>query len=217
VQTSTSLTIRGEGLTAEAGATIKVYIKDAATGTTAATETTTVQSDGTWSKTITLPAAGTKYQIEVTCTDAAGNESAAVLYGFMLADGSAPTVAISTPVASGGTYTTDQASVVVTGTISKDTWEVYNSGVMPVTATVQVGSATAGTVTINPNGTFSVSATLSEGSNTIVVRATDSANNMSSANITVTRSVTPLTTYAIILVVVALILAAIAIFRKEMK
>jgi hypothetical protein len=70
-------------------------------------------------------------------------------------------------------------------------------------------------VTINSDGTFSISAALSEGSNTITIRAVDSAGNIGSAIITVIRTVTPWATYAVILVIVALILAAIAILRAK--
>ncbi|MEM2874955.1 MAG: hypothetical protein QW567_02910, partial [Candidatus Hadarchaeales archaeon] len=210
-----TLTIRGEGLTAEVGATIKIYIRNASTGAEIATDTTTVGTDGKWSKTITLPQGGVTMQIEVTCTDEAGNESAPVLYGFVLLDATAPSVTISAPVTANNTYTTSEVTVVVSGSITKDTWETYNTGTRAVTATIQVGSATPGTVTIGTDGTFSVSAALSEGTNTITIRAVDSAGNGSSATITVVRTVTPWATYAIIIVIIALILAAIAIFRKK--
>jgi len=213
VTVSNQLTIRGEGLSTEAGATIKIHIRNAATGEEISTATTTVGTDGRWSKTITLPQGGVALQIEVTCIDEAGNESESTLYGFVLLDDSAPSVTISSPCATGQTYKTSKTTVVVSGRISKDPWETYNSGTRAVTATIQVGSATPGTVTINSDGTFSISAALNEGSNTITIRAVDSAGNIGSATITVTRTVTPWATYAVILVIVALILAAIAILR----
>jgi len=207
------LTIRGEGLIEDVGATIKIYIRNALTGEVVSTDTTTVGTDGRWSKTITLPQKGVTLQIEVTCIDEAGNESEATLYGFVLLDDSPPSVTISEPCATGQTCKTSKATVVVSGRISKDQWETYNSGPRAVVAKIQVGSATPGTVTINPDGTFSISATLSEGSNTITITAVDSVGNIGSATITVIRTVTPWATYAVILVIVALILAAIAILR----
>jgi hypothetical protein len=215
VTVTNQLTIRGEGLSAEAGATIKIHIRNASTGEEISTATTTVGTDGRWNKTITLPQGGVVLQIEVTCIDEAGNESTPTLYGFVLLDGTAPSVTISAPCAAGQTYTTADPTVVVSGSITKDTWETYNSGTRAVTATVQVGSTTPGTLTINSDGTFSVSAALSEGTNTITIRAVDSAGNSTSATITVIRTVTPWATYAIIIVIIALILAAIAIFRKK--
>jgi len=208
VRTSTALTLGGSG--AEVGATVSVYINDATTPTT----TATVDSSGRWSVNITL-SAGVTTKVEITLTDAAGNESARQLYGYVLADGSAPSVSITSPVPSGETYTTDQMSIVVSGSIGKDSWESYNSGTYAVTATSQVGSAAAGNLTIGANGSFSISVTLSEGTNTITIRAVDSAGNVNSASISVVRTVTPWATYAIIIVIVALILAAIAIFRRR--
>lgn len=197
VQTTISLTIRGTGLTTEAGSTITVYIKDATTGTTAGTGTTTVGSDGSWSKAVDLPQGGTKYQIEVTCTDLAGNESDSQLYGFVLADAVAPAVTISAVEAAGvsltSPYSTDQTTVVISGTVDKDTWETYNSGAMAVTATIQVGSATPGALTIGSSGAFTISAALSTGTNTITVRATDSVGHSDSETVTIER-VAPTTT-----------------------
>jgi len=208
-----TITIRGRD--AEAGATVTAYIRDASTGAELATDTTTVGTDGTWSKTLTLPEEGVVLQVEVTFTDEAGNESTAQLYGYVLVDATAPSVTVSAPCSAGQTHTTADATVVVEGSITKDTWETYNTGTKAVTATIQVGSATPGTLTINSDGTFSVSAALSEGTNTITIRVVDSAGNSSSATITVVRTVTPWATYAIIIVIIALILAAIAIFRKK--
>ena len=184
VQTTTSLTIRGTGMTSEVGATIKIYMKNATTGTTAATDNTTVGSDGNWLKIITLPAAGTKYQIEVTCVDLAGNESTSVLYGYVLTDGTAPAAEIISP-ATGSTAA--QATISVSGTIGKDTWETYNSGTstMTVVATIQVNTGTAATLQINSDGTFSTSAGLSLGNaNTITVTAHDSAGNTTVRTVT---------------------------------
>jgi len=208
VRTSAALTLSGSG--AEVGSTVNVFINDATTATT----TATVDSTGRWSVNITL-AAGTTTKIEVSLTDAAGNESARQLYGYVLADGTAPSVSITAPVTTGQTYSTDQASISISGAIGKDSWESYNSGTYAVTATSQAGSATAGNLTINSDGSFSISVTLSEGTNSVSIRATDSAGNVNSSGITVTRTVTPWATYAIIVVIVALVLAAIAIFRRR--
>ena len=193
VQVSNLFTVRGTGLTTEVGSTITVYIINAITGVTAGTGTTTVGSDGSWSKIITLPESATEYQIEVTCTDVAGNEGAHTLYGFIRADTVSPVVTISAPAAGGETYTTDQMTVLVSGTITKETWETYNAGAMAVTATIQIGSATPGALTIDSDGSFSISAALSTGTNTITVRATDTVGHTDSETVTVVR-VAPTTT-----------------------
>jgi subtilase family serine protease len=65
------------------------------------------------------------------------------------------------------------------------------------------------------DGSFAVNVPLAEGANTIIVSAEDAAGNRDSASVTVERTVTPWGTYAIVLVVIALVLAAIAIFRKR--
>jgi len=205
VQISTSVSLTGAGC--EAGSTIKVYLNDSTTASTS----TTVGTDGRWTVTITVTA-GASTKIELTLTDTAGNESTRQLFGFVLADGTAPAVTISSPVTGAST---DKASVTVTGTIGKDTWETYNSGTMRVAATTQVGSAIAGVLTIGSDGTFTVTAALSEGPNSVTITATDSAGNTDSSTITVERTVTPWATYAIVVVIIALILAAIAIFRKK--
>jgi hypothetical protein len=205
VQISTSLSLTGSG--AEAGATLKVYLNDSTTEATS----TTVGTDGRWTVTITVTA-GASTKVELTLTDTAGNESPRQLFGFVLADGTAPAVTISSPATAAST---DKASIAVTGTIGKDTWETYNAGTMSVTATTQVGSATAGGLTIGSDGSFTVTATLSEGPNSVTIMARDSAGNVDSETVTVERTVTPWATYAIVVVIVALILAAIAIFRKK--
>ncbi len=199
VRTTTSLTIRGTTTGAEVGSTINIYIKNAATGVTAETETTTVESGGTWSGTITLPLEGVEYQIEVSCTDLAGNEGSSVLYGFVLADVSTPWVEISAVEVAGvpltSPYSTDQATVVILGTIDKDSWETYNSGVRAVTATIQVGSAAPGALTIGSSGAFSISAALDTvGTYTITVRATDSVGHSDSETVTIVRVAPPTTT-----------------------
>jgi len=200
---TTSVTISGK---AEEDATIKVYV-DGAEQTAARTTAT----DGTWDITVSLTG-GVASKIEATATDAAGNESGKLLLGFAMPDTSAPTVTITSPTS--GAETTEK-SILIEGNVTKDTWEDYSD----LTVTVQVGAVAGGTVTPDSTGHFSISATLTEGTNTIAVVAEDEIGNRGSAGITsilVTRVVTPWATYAaIILVIIALALAAIAIFRKR--
>jgi hypothetical protein len=202
-----TFTLRG---TAEANATIKVYVTTdgGVTWTEVTAARTTAGTDGSWMTQLDLSAyAGQTLGIAVTATDAAGNESDRTLYGYLIYDASAPTVSITSPKT--GTKTS-KASIEVTGTVTKDPWEDWSD----ITLRIQVGT---GAVTVPVSGigntvTFSYSVALSEGTNTILVYVSDGMNS-SSASVTVTRTVTPWGTYAVVLVIIALIIAAIAILR----
>ncbi len=183
--------------TAEAGATITVY------GTVDTTETVlaTTTAESQWTVTFTLTA-GSNTKIEISATDVAGNEGSRTLYGWMLADASAPTVTLAEL-----SDTTDKTSITISGTVSKDPWEDWSE----ITLTVQVGTGSVEVPCVG--GSYEYSLSLAEGPNTIVVQAIDGIGNASTvASETVERVVTPWSIYAIILVIVALILAAIAIF-----
>jgi hypothetical protein len=202
-----TFTLRG---TAEANATINVYVTTdgGVTWTAVTASRTTAGTDGSWLTTLDLSAyAGQTLGIAVTATDAAGNESDRTLYGYVIYDASAPTVSITSPKT--GTKTS-KASIEVTGTVTKDSWEDWSD----ITLRIQVGT---GSVTVPVSGTgntatFSYSVALSEGTNTILVYVSDGMNS-NSASVTVTRTVTPWGTYAVVLVIIALIIAAIAILR----
>ena len=194
---STSRTIAG---TAEAGATITVY------GTVDTTETVlaTTTAGSRWVVTFTLTA-GLNTKIEISATDEAGNEGSRTPYGWMLADDRVPTVTLAELP-----ETTDKTSITISGIVTKDDWEEWSD----ITLTVQVGTGRV-EVPIGAGGSYSYSLELAEGSNTIVVQATDEIGNASvAAHAVVERTVTPWAIYAIILVIVALVLAAIAIFRE---
>ncbi|TDA30183.1 MAG: hypothetical protein DSO04_06345 [Hadesarchaea archaeon] len=202
-----TFTLRG---TAEASATVKVYVTTdgGVTWTEVTTARTTAGTDGSWMTQLDLSQyAGETLGIAVTATDAAGNESDRTLYGYVIYDASAPKVSITSPKT--GTKTS-KASIEVTGTVTKDSWEDWSD----ITLRIQVGT---GAVTVPVSGTgdtatFSYSVALSEGTNTILVYVSDGMNS-SSASVTVTRTVTPWGTYAVVLVIIALIIAAIAILR----
>jgi len=202
-----TFTLRG---TAEANATINVYVTTdgGVTWTAVTASRTTAGADGSWLTTLDLSAyAGQTLGIAVTATDVAGNESNRTLYGYMIYDASAPTVSITSPTT--GTKTS-KTSIEVTGTVTKDSWEEWSD----ISLRIQVGT---GSVSVPVSGTgntatFSYSVALSEGTNTILVYVSDGMNS-SSASVTVTRTVTPWGTYAVVLVIIALIIAAIAILR----
>jgi len=161
--------------------------------------------EGFWSATVDVSSyAGQTVGIGVKAYDRAGNESGMTLYGYLIYDSSAPTVEIVEKEVK-----TDKASVLIHGKVKIDPWEKYEDiyvTVQPATATINYNKAT---------GEFTVSARLEEGVNQIVVTAADKLGNSSSGSALVTRTVTPWATYATILVVIALVLAAVAIFRKR--
>ena len=187
---------------AEANSTIKVY----AASTLTLIDQGMADSSGYYRFTVTLPE-GT-HDIYISATDAAGNESDKVLYGTVTVtitpvppvDTVVPVVSITAPEAE---VTTDEASIVIVGKVSElAEWTV---------------SAPSGiwSGTTDSAGNFSASISLVEGTNTIIVTAVDAAGNPSTpVSIEVTRTVVPLETYAIVLVIILLVLAAIAVLKR---
>lgn len=110
------------------------------------------------------------HTIEITAKDNDGNAAETATASFTV-DTVPPTLNITQPTQN---LVTKNASLIVAGTTN----DVTSS---PVTVTVN-GS----TVAVNPDGTFSTTVTLTEGTNTITVIATDKAGKQS----TVTRTVT---------------------------
>ena len=206
----------------KAGSTIKVYVgADAATATlkgTPVTASTTLNANTLlydYSLTIAL-SEGANQSVFIEEIDTASNTSGLVLLGTYTVDATPPVIALSAPAVD---TTTDAAQITVSGAIADAI--VTDPQVLGVTIDC-TGASVAKTVYLDANGSFETTVPLVEGANVINVVAMDglvtpTSGNQAVTTRTVTRTVTPLTTYAIILVVVALILAAIAIFRKEMK
>jgi hypothetical protein len=201
------------------GSTINVYVSASAPvlkGTT--TASTTINNNTNlydYSLTIVL-LEGAGQSVSIEEVDTASNTSGLVLLGTYTVDATPPVIALSAPAID---TTTDAAQITVSGTITDAI--VTDPQTLGVTIDC-TGASVAKTVYLDANGYFETTVPLVEGVNKINVVAVDGAVTATSGNQavttrTVTRTVTPLTTYAIILVVVALILAAIAIFRKEMK
>ena len=194
--------------TAEAGAKINVYFNGVEQPTL---ETTADATTGAWTV-IVEPTSGTTTKIEFKAVDKAGNEGSKVLYGYLLVDGTAPTATITVPESG---ISTDATSIILEATVTKDTWEEYSELTVRIDATSLTAPITATNV-LTTDGKLTRAVELVEGSNTISVSAQDVAGNWSTVKtVTVTRTVTPWATYAIVIVIVALILAAIAIFRKR--
>lgn len=115
------------------------------------------------------------HTVQVTAADHDGNEAAAKQTAFTV-DTVPPTLNITSP--SDGLITAT-ASLTVAGVTNDMTSS-------PVTVTINLNGTDQGTVTISADGGFSKTVTLTEGSNTIIITATDAAGKAS----TVTRTVT---------------------------
>lgn len=115
------------------------------------------------------------HTVEITVADNDGNSATSTKVSF-ITDTIAPTLSVTNPSAS-GTYVSN-ASLTVTGSTSDST-----SGVPTIKITLN--GSDQGSVTVS-NGTFSKGVTLVNGSNTIIVTATDKAGRVT----TVTRTIT---------------------------
>ena len=87
-----------------------------------------------------------------------------------------PTLTITTPTDG---LITNTATLTISGTTN----DVTSS---PVTVTITLNTVDQGAVTVESSGAFNKELTLAEGSNTIVITATDSAGKASSVTRTVT-------------------------------
>ncbi len=115
------------------------------------------------------------HTIKADASDYDGNAATQKSVTFKI-DTVPPTLNVTAPA---NNLITNQEACTVTG----NTNDVTSS---PVTVTVKLNSGTAADVTVNGDGTFSKSLTLSEGTNTITVVAKDGAGKTT----TVTRTVT---------------------------
>lgn len=115
------------------------------------------------------------HTVTVNASDHDGNAASAKSTTFTV-DTVPPTLNITAP-----------ADNLITNTASLNVVGVTNDATSsPVTVRISLNGADQGSVTVQSNGSFSKTVTLQEGSNTIVVTATDAAGKASS----VTRSVT---------------------------
>ena len=178
--------------TAEAGSTVTLYDTDGTTVLGTATAT-----GGNWSITSSALSSG-NHTITAKATDAAGNTSTTSTSLSVTVDTTAP-IAPSSP---------DMTSATDSGTLSGDNITSNNTPVFTGTAeansTVKLydtnGTTLLGTATADGSGNWSItSSTLSEGSHTLTVKATDTAGNTSVASsslaVTVDRTA-PTTTIA---------------------
>ena len=120
------------------------------------------------------------HTITVAVTDNDGNVSTTASRSFTI-DTVAPTLNVVSPAA--GLITNQTA-----GTVSGTTSDVTSS---PVTLTIKLNGSSVGAVTVNGDGSFSKAMTYAEGSNTVVITATDSAGKTTSVTRTVTVDTVP--------------------------
>ena len=115
------------------------------------------------------------HTVTVDCKDHDGNAAAQKTTTYKV-DTVPPTLNITAPVAG---LITASASQTVAGTTNDATSS-------PVTISITLNGVDQGAVTVASNGSFTKSVTLREGSNTIVVTATDAAGQKTTVSRTVT-------------------------------
>ena len=115
------------------------------------------------------------HTVTVSVSDHDGNASAQKSTTYKV-DTVPPTLNITSPT---DEFITATASINIVGTTNDATSS-------PVSITIKLNGNDQGSVTVGSNGAFSKSVTLTEGSNTIEVTATDAAGKTSSVSRTVT-------------------------------
>lgn len=171
-------------------------VKDEAGGSGINLDTLTVKQDGTAFAEATLshtaitngysvtytPAASLSdgsHTVTINVSDYDGNAATVVSTTYTI-DTVPPTLTVSSPAAG---LITNSATLAVSGTTNDSTSS-------PVSVIIKLNGTSQGTVTVNANGSFSKSVTLTEGSNTIVVTTTDAAGKSTEITRTVTLDTT---------------------------
>lgn len=153
-----------------------LVVKQDGTAVASGTLTTTPITNG-YSVTYTPASALSdgSHTVTVNVSDHDGNSAAQKSTTYTV-DTVPPTLNVTSPTDG---FITATASLNVVGKTNDETSS-------PVTVTIKLNGTDQGSVTVGSDGSFSKSVTLTEGSNTIVVTATDAAGKTSS----VTRNVT---------------------------
>ena len=157
-----------------------LVVKQDSTAVAASTITSTAITNG-YSVTYTPSTALSdgSHTVTITVSDNDGNAATAKSTTYKV-DTVPPTLNITAPA---NALVTNAASLVVRGTTN-------DTSSSPVTVKITLAGADQGTVTVGSDGSFSKTLTLVEGSNTIVITATDSAGKASSVTRTVTLDTT---------------------------
>ncbi len=158
-------TVASSGIAAVAGKTVTLTDNGATLGTAV------VQSNGTFTASVTLPNQGAN-AIVATVTDSLGNTGSSAAVVDIL-DNIAPTVTITSAAES-----SDVATQTITGTVSSGGAALVVGQIVTLTDNGTI----LGTATVQSNGSFSASVTLpNQGSNSIVAAVTDSFGNTGSS------------------------------------
>lgn len=120
------------------------------------------------------------HTIKFDASDYDGNAAAQKSVTFKI-DTVPPALTVSSPV---DNLVTNKSNITVQGTTNDATTS-------PVTLTIRLNGGTAQEVTVNSDGSFSKSLTLTNGNNTIVITATDGAGKSTTVTRTVTLDTTP--------------------------
>jgi hypothetical protein len=115
------------------------------------------------------------HTVTISVSDNDGNAATAKSTTYTI-DTTPPTLNITAPA---DNLVTATASLTVSGKTNDNTSS-------PVTVVITLNGTNQGTVTVATDGSFSKAVTLAEGSNTLVVKATDAAGKASSITRTVT-------------------------------
>ena len=134
----------------------------------------------TCSYTPTTALADGSHTIKFDASDYDGNAAAQKSVTFKI-DTVPPALTVSSPV---DNLVTNKSNITVQGTTNDATTS-------PVTLTIRLNGGTAQEVTVNSDGSFSKSLTLTNGNNTIVITATDGAGKSTTVTRTVTLDTTP--------------------------
>ncbi len=115
------------------------------------------------------------HTIQIDVQDNDGNSATTISSSFTI-DTIPPVLNITSPQ---DDLITSNTNIIVTGTTNDATSS-------PVTIDIKVNGSDAGSVTVNTDGTFSKSVSLTEGENIIEIIATDKANKTTSVTLNVT-------------------------------
>lgn len=157
--------------------TLKIQIDSGSTITNASSGiTTTAITNGYTVKYVPQSALSDgSHTVKVNCSDYDGNAATQKTVTFTV-DTVAPTLTVTAPSAN-GTYVAS-AAFTVTGKTNDSTSSVAS-------VTVKLNGTDQGTVSVDSSGNFSKAITLANGSNTIVVTATDKAGKTTSVTRTI--------------------------------
>ena len=157
-----------------------LVVKQDSTAAASSTITSTAITNG-YSVTYTPASALSdgSHTVTITVSDNDGNAASAKSTTYKV-DTVPPTLNITAPT---NALVTNASSQTVRGTTN-------DASSSPVTVKITLNGADQGSVTVGSDGSFSKTLTLAEGSNTIVITATDSAGKSSSVTRTVTLDTT---------------------------